>query len=75
MSAVFFPIKPAMTNDHAPQKLLPVLLKAGALGVAILLGFLLGIMVGDRDRRNALFLIRVPEDIPVKNENQTVRGK
>ena len=40
-----------MTNDHAPQKLLPVLLKAGALGVAILLGFLLGIMVGDRDRR------------------------
>ena len=40
-----------MTNDHAPQKLFPVLLKAGALGVAILLGFLLGIMVGDRDRR------------------------
>jgi hypothetical protein len=40
-----------MTNDHAPQKLFPVLLKAGALGVAILLGFLLGILVGDRDRR------------------------
>lgn len=40
-----------MTNDHAPQKLFPVLLKAGALGVAILLGFLLGIIVGDRDRR------------------------
>jgi len=40
-----------MTNDHAPQKLLPVLLKAGALGVAILLGFLLGIIVGDRERR------------------------
>lgn len=40
-----------MTNDHAPQKLFPVLLKAGALGVAILLGFLLGLMVGDRDRR------------------------
>ena len=30
---------------------------------------------GDGDRRNALFLIRVPEDIPVKNENQTVKGK
>lgn len=42
-----------MTNyDHMkPQKLLPVLLKAGALGVAILLGFLLGILVGDRERR------------------------
>ena len=40
-----------MAIDHTPQKLLPVLLKAGALGVAILLGFLLGIMVGDRDRR------------------------
>ncbi len=41
----------AVTNDHTPQKLLPVLLKAGALGVAILLGFLLGIIVGDRNRR------------------------
>lgn len=41
-----------MTYDHMkPQKMLPVLLKAGALGVAILLGFLLGIIVGDRERR------------------------
>ena len=42
-----------MTNDHAPQKLLPVLLKAAALGVAILLGFLLGVLVGDRERHGA----------------------
>ena len=41
-----------MTREQAPQKVLPVLLKAAALGVAILLGFLLGVLVGDRERRN-----------------------
>ena len=30
---------------------------------------------GERDRRNALFLIRVPEGIPLKNEKPTVKGK
>lgn len=52
-----------MTNDHAPQKLFPVLLKAGALGVAILLGFLLGIIVGDRDRRK-------PKEAPLAGDVQ-----
>ena len=51
-----------MTNDHkTPQKLFPVLLKAGALGAAILLGFLLGVLVGDRDRR------RPKEETPAKD--------
>ena len=30
---------------------------------------------GDRDRRNALFLIRVPESMPLKSETSTVKGK
>ena len=30
---------------------------------------------GDSDRRNAFFLIRVPEGIPLKNENSNFKGK
>ena len=41
-----------MTNASSPQKLLPLLLKAGGLVVAILAGFMLGVMVGDKNRRS-----------------------